>query len=366
MEIYIDKENLRSFIKAKNDPQYEDCWIDCYRMIQRQLHINYNFEKPKDFYEDEVVNKFIKSLKDGKVVTIEENNTYLEEKFPKRKLSSHTPNEFNRSQRSSVFLLSDESIGELKQMAVSLVGDYGEEVDTLKRLFCSKKDFDYHQLYNIQDKKSFPSWEQIREDELNLPLSDIIIMDRYAGAFSDNPEADLNLYKIIEILVENTRSKVNVVIICDETYGVYDKSEKKSKPVKIDKTGIVENIIDVVNKKTSHEPNVTLVINPSKEDIKAGNFHRDEEKILNHPHDRLIFTNYMLFRSGDSFYNYFDNKGQQKTAGTALDVNSLARKSNYDFAMSILDYMQIRCDKISRHFPDHIIGDKKSNYIQFS
>lgn len=365
MEVYIDKENLRSFIHAQNNPQYKDCYDDCYRLLKRQLHINYNFSKSRELLDDEEFRSYFMMSMQG--VGNSESDSFFENKFPSRAVGFTTPNEFNKSQRSSVYLIADSKIDEFKTLGTTMTGGLGEEIDTLKRLFCGKNDFDFHKLYNLQDRNSFPSWEQICFDELNLPLSDIIIMDRYAGAFSERPEADRNLYKIIDVLVENTRSKVNVVIICDRTYDAYINGKKEE--VSIDTTFISECIVDIVCKKTSFEPNVTMIINPSNKEIKGGvisrNIRRSDSKILNHPHDRLIFTNYMLYRSGDSFYNYFDNEGQLKTEGTALDVNSLARKSNYDFAMSILDGMQLRCDKISQYFPDHIIGDKKSNYIEF-
>lgn len=370
MEVYIDKENLRSFIHARKDPQYSDCYDDCYRMLKRQLHINYNFAKTRELLEDEELKNYF--MRSGEGVGNSESDSFSEEKFPLRAVGTNTPNEFNKTQRSSVYLLADSNIDELKNLKTTLVGGPNEEIGTLKRLFCGKNDFDFHQLYNLQDIKSFPSWEQIRSDDLNLPLSDIIIMDRYAGAFLANPDAeDLNLFKCIEVLVENTRSKVNVVIVCDETYEAFicQNGKKVKEKVRVEKTDFIENVIDVVTRKTSFEPNVTMVINPSYEEIKDAKKNRtiarDDLKILNHPHDRMIFTNYMLFRSGDSFYNYFDKTGRLKTEGAALDVNSLARKSNFDFTMSLLDEMQVRCNKILQYFPDHVIGDRKSNYIGF-
>ena len=370
MEVYIDKENLRSFIRARNDSRHKDCYDDCYRMLKRQLHINYNFAKTRELLEDEELKNYF--MLSGQGAGSSESDLFSEEKFPSRAVGTKTLKEFNKAQWSSVYLLADSNINELKNLKTTLVGGPNEEIDILKRLFCGKSDFDYHQLYNLQDSNSFPNWEQIRSDDLNLPLSDIIIMDRYAGAFLANPDAeDLNLFKCIEVLVENTRSKVNVVIVCDETYEAFicQNGKKVKEKVRVEKTDFIENVIDVVTRKTSFEPNVTMVINPSYEEIKDAKknriINRDDLKILNHPHDRMIFTNYMLFRSGDSFYNYFDKDGKLKTEGTALDVNSLARKTNFDFAMSILNDMQVRCDKILQYFPDHVIGDRKSNYLLF-
>ena len=102
---------------------------------------------------------------------------------------------------------------------------------------------------------------------------------------------------------------------------------------------------DVVKKKTERNCNVTIVFYPQS----------------NSPHDRLIITNYMLYRSGDSF-EYFDSKGKSISKGKSLDVNSWAKKDKYAFAMSIIDSTQKLCESCKS---DMIIGDKKSNFIKF-
>ena len=73
----------------------------------------------------------------------------------------------------------------------------------------------------------------------------------------------------------------------------------------------------------------------------------------------------MLFRSGDSFC-YYNSRGDVISKGNSLDVDSLAKKSNFDYAMSFIEMVQNLCDKIYGLNPDNILGDKKSNYIRFS
>ena len=51
--------------------------------------------------------------------------------------------------------------------------------------------------------------------------------------------------------------------------------------------------------------------------------------------------------------------------GTSLDVNSLAKKDNFDFAMSFIQQAQSLYDGIKGlNNPDLILGDLKSNYLR--
>ena len=89
--------------------------------------------------------------------------------------------------------------------------------------------------------------------------------------------------------------------------------------------------------------------------------------VLSHecPHDRLIITNYRMFRSGDSF-NYYDSKGNLKTKGDALDVDSMAKASSYRYAVQRINNVQAIVDKLkSLNRNDLIIGDKISSWIKF-
>ena len=266
--------------------------------------------------------------------------TNFSEPFPARHVGMNTVSSFKSKQLSAVYLIDDDGVDSFKEVGTSLVGDVNEEIDVLKKLFCGN-DYDFHKLYNLQNRESFPKWEQIKEDNLILPLSDIIIMDRYIGA--NLRYASCNILKILELLIEQAQNKVNVVIVCDKQY--YSRnSDSLETP---DWQNFKRKIIDVVQRKIDIEPNVTFVFNTG----------------TNHPHDRVILTNYMLFRSGDSF-NYFDKNGNLITHGNSLDVNSLAKKSNYEYAECFLNEVQRFCDA-ANETEGNIIGDKKSNYIHF-
>ena len=72
-----------------------------------------------------------------------------------------------------------------------------------------------------------------------------------------------------------------------------------------------------------------------------------------------------MFRSGDSF-NYYDSKGNLKTKGDALDVDSIAKASSHAYALQRIRNVQVVVDKLkSLNRNDLIIGDKVSSWIKF-
>ena len=367
MDIYIDKENLKSFIRAQSNPEYNDYYDDCCRLLKRQLHICYNFEK-SETKNDEILEKYFTTASQGKGWS-EDVDKYLEEnkppfpsrpivlsKFPPRPIESNGSIMLNNiHQHSNVFLIyaKDDEMASLLQLqgkGTSLVGQLGQEIDTLKQLFCGS-DYDFHKLYNIQDSKSFPNWEQISKDNLNLQLTDIIIMDRYIGSQEDILQ--FNLIELIGVLTRRVKETINVVLFCNRYY-------KNEKGIEIEPkwNEIKGKIKKFLFEKTGNKCNVTIVFFPSPE--------RNEKNKQKDPnHDRIIFTNYMLYKSGDSFC-YYNSKGVNISSGISLDVYSLAQKENYDFAISFLEYAQKIYDKVKqKNNPELIIGDKKSNYINF-
>lgn len=363
MDIYIDKENLRSFIKAQNNPEYKEYYYDCYRMLKRQLHIYYNFEE-SETKNDDLLQTYFKTATQGKGWS-EDVDEYLKESFPPRKniLSKFPPRPIvpndsimlnNLHQHSNIFLIDDEKASLLQDKGTSLVGPLGQEMDTLKQLFCGN-DYDFHKLYNIQNPKSFPNWDQLCKDGVNLPLSDIVIMDRYIGSQEDIMQ--FNLIKLIGVLTRKVKETVNVVLFCNRKYNWKDGNGKTIE-IEPNWNYIKGNIKKFLFEKTGNKCNVTIVFFLSPE--------RNEKNKQKDPdHDRIIFTNYMLYKSGDSFC-YYNSNGANISSGISLDVYSLAKKENYEFAISFLEYAQKIYDKIKqKNNPELIIGDKKSNYITF-
>lgn len=329
MDLYIDKENLKSFIHLRS----EDDFDDCLRMIRRQLHVIYNMDKSV-FRDDPEMTQWLLRMGEGRGAS-EETDTFNNDLFPLRPIKSNSYIEWGRKELSAVYLIDDLNTIKLKNKGCVLLGDIGEELRVLLKLFCGR-DYDYHHLYDLQ--KNFNSWEQLVDENQMLPCTDIIINDRYL--FNDDfMLVEYNLYRMLKAIVNNVKNKVNVV--------VYTQNDS-IRNFGIDKaTSIIKSAIE---KTTSMKPNITYVTSGAK-----------PTKI---PHDRFVITNYRLIRSGDSFI-YFNTKGEKITKGGSLDIDSLAKYETYVFVNSLLESLQSIYNDLYRLNKDLIIGSRVSNFIKF-
>ena len=329
MDLYIDKENLKSFIHLRS----EDDFDDCLRMIRRQLHVIYNMDKSV-FRDDPEMTQWLLRMGEGRGAS-EETDTFNNDLFPLRPIKSNSYIEWDRKELSAVYLIDDLNTIKLKNKGCVLLGDIGEDLRVLLKLFCGR-DYDYHHLYDLQ--KNFNSWEQLVDENQMLPCTDIIINDRYL--FNDDfMLVEYNLYRMLKAIVNNVKNKVNVV--------VYTQNDS-IRNFGIDKaTSIIKSAIE---KTTSMKPNITYVTSGAK-----------PTKI---PHDRFVITNYRLIRSGDSFI-YFNTKGEKITKGGSLDIDSLAKYETYVFVNSLLESLQSIYNDLYRLNKDLIIGSRVSNFIKF-
>lgn len=330
MDLYIDKENLTSFIHSRDREEFDDC----IRMIKRQLHVVYNMERVS-LKDDQELLTWITRIGEGRGKS-EETDTFLSQKFPERPIKSNTCNNWNRRNLSSVYLISDIDSQKLKNRGCVLVGDEGEEIEILSRLFCGI-DYDYHHLYDLQ--KNFYSWEQLTNDNQMLPTTDIVINDRYLFRDQQYEVVEYNLKGLLSALANNVRKRINVVVY------TFNSSLKKFGVEK------AENIIkDTLENTTGMKPQITFVTS-------------HDNKLI--PHDRFIITNYRLLRSGDSF-NYFKTNGERITYGNTLDVDSLANHETYIYVESLLEKLQTTYDSVKRNNNDMIYGREESNFIKMS
>ncbi len=330
MELYIDINNLKSFIKSKDSDDFDDCK----RMLRRQLHIVYNFDKEMLKSEPALL-QFVSMISEGRGRS-EESDKFLPSTamFPERPIKANSYSKWNWHELSSVYLIDDIDSRKLKNKGCVLLGETGEELSILMKLFCGM-DYDFHHLYDLQ--KNFNSWEQLTADNQALPCTDIIINDRYL--FTNTFDlVECNLRPLLTVLAGNVNNRINVVIFT---------KNKSLLEFGIDMaTSIIKNTLD---NKTGMKPNITFVTS------------NDNDKI---PHDRFIITNYRLIRSGDSFL-YFDTKGKKITNGGALDIDSMANHETYTFVQSLLEKLQASYNDIKRLNNDMIIGSKESKYIIF-
>ena len=329
MDLYIDKENLISFIHSKDKGEFDDCL----RMLKRQLHLFYNMEKAslKDNFE---LLPWIVRIAEGRGKK-EESDTFLSQMFPERPIKSNTYNNWDRKKLTSVYLISDKDCQKLKNRGCVLIGEEGDELEVLSRLFCGL-DYDYHHLYDLQ--KNFISWDQLTCDNQMLPTTDIVLSDRYL--FDNEHElVEYNLSRMLSALAYNVKNKVNIVVYTKNKSLLDFGTEKASK--------IIRKSLESA---TGMKPQITFITS-------------NDNSLI--PHDRFVITNYRLFRSGDSFI-YFNTKGERITNGGSLDVDSLANHETYTYVESLLEKLQDTYCKVKERNCDMIIGDRVSNFIKMS
>lgn len=324
MRLYIDKDNLLSFLKSKDNKNFPFCRM----MIINQLDLMFNFTK-EEAKADEAIWAFVQELADG---AEDREISYNTVQFPTRPLKANCSNGFDRLQRSAIYLLNDEKIEVLEQRGEHLVAGLGKEVETLSRLF-----FDDYQYEDRDLVKNINKWECIKK--YVLPLTDVILIDKYL--FSDDTLYESNAYTLMRILVGEEQDKnVNIVVVTQKSIKGYTPNWKN-----------IQSEIRSKLKKKHGSVNVTFVFLLADRET-------DE-------HDRTILTNYRRFYSGDSF-NYVKNDGAVISKGREWEVSSLARKKSHNLALILLDDIQSKITMIKKRNPDLILGDKVSNYLDFS
>lgn len=322
MDLYFDKENIISFLSQRD----KDDYVDCSRLVRRQLHVIFGFEKEEIGEWDENLRLcFLNEIDVGRGWK-EERDEYLCDYLDR----------IDRDKTFAFFLLNNDHNEAITKKNL-ITGRIGEEIPTIKKLFCGS-DYDLHKLYDIQSKSSFPAWEQLSIDGNSLPCTDMIIVDKYI--YGNQYElVKLNLHSIIKELTKNNESICNIVII---TIGESNENwEKRLDHIRAD-----------------NHVNVTIVYVPMNKNGKG--------TIVPLPHDRTILTNYRLFRSGDSFC-YFDSKGDTITNGKSLDVDSMAKHDTQLFADSFIKDIQKVCDEVHKKeygLLKYFKGEEVSNLIK--
>ena len=204
MELYIDINNLKSFIKSKDSDDFDDCK----RMLRRQLHVVYNFDKEM-LKSEPILQQFVTMISEGRGLS-EESDKFLPSTaiFPERPIKANSYSNWNWRELSSVYLIDDIDSRKLKNKGCVLLGETGEELSILMKLFCGM-DYDFHHLYDLQ--KNFNSWEQLTADNQTLPCTDIIINDRYLFA-NTYDLVECNLRPLLSVLAGNVKNRINVVV----------------------------------------------------------------------------------------------------------------------------------------------------------
>lgn len=326
MEIYFDRANIMCLINNIKHERY----VDCFRVLQKQLDLTFNFDQ-SELLKDDALLAWFKLLTQGVGKHTKQN--FSATLFPERPLKSNTHTKFESKQLTSVYLLDDERVDVCMKSGAILIGKPGEEISKLTTLFLNQDDYDFDKKFKIGGKE-FNHWSDLTK--YSFPLTDIIVIDSFIA--SDISLLDSNLIELISILSVKSRCKINIVLYTNQanTCVSYDVLS-----VKIRKK---------IEKLTGISPNFTLVM------------YRDQRGVASFSeHDRTIVTNYSRLYSGDTF-NYFLSDGTKTTKGRELHISSFGKKENHQMAMELIADIQ---SNISRMSANAIQGDKKSNFLNF-
>ncbi|MEQ3665672.1 hypothetical protein [Olleya sp.] len=327
MDIYIDKANLVSFIKSKDDLLY----TDCNKLLKKQLNVYFNFPK-EVLKENQLLMQWITTLSQG---VNPDTVIKFDYKEPKRPLKSTTSNEFCDNKLSSVYLLEDIETTKFKDSGCVLVGEVGEEIEILKKLFINQNDYLFEKKLRISGV-GFKTWQDL--EDYSLPLTDIIIVDPYIT--SDASLFPSNLEMLLKSIALKSNSKINVVIYTNKDQCI---SYEQISPV----------IRKAIKQVTGVGPKFTLVT------------YRDQRgQDTRAEHDRTVLMNYHRIYSGDTF-NYFDSTGKVITKGRELSFSSLANFDNFNLSRELIRDLQKNID-FFRANNTGIEGDKISNFLNFN
>ena len=327
MDIYIDYANLKSYVASASNSNFNDC----NRMLKNKFNIKFTFPK-EQMISDPDIKQWMVIMMQGV-----NNNISFKVAHPTRPLKTQTYKDFDKSQLSAVYLLDDEKTATIRENGMFIFGEVGKEVDTISSLIVNQ---DYGFAKQLPIKK-LKSWHDI--SPFLSPCSDIILVDQYLFCFEEL--YDKNVISLIGELSKNAKqAKMNIVILTSKE--CYDKRSKRTFTPNWD--NIKAKIKKEVEKNTKVKPNLTFVLSKNLEE-----------------HDRSIFTNYKSIESGDTF-TYFDNAGNIISNGRHLEIFSLAEMDYYDNSRVFIEDMQKIINRESKRNSSNIIGDKISNYLDFS
>ena len=311
MKLYIDKENLISLMKSKDQPVFSDCS----NLIRKNFDVLYNF--PKDELKtDSLLMAWFASFGQGVNGRQEFANTN-DERYPTRPIKSNFYNSGNSELLSSVFLLDDLHICEvIKNKACILIGGKGDELKVISSLLLSDTEI---------LAKDIPSWSQYLP---SLPLTDIIISDNHY--FKSKEVYVSNNNEVLRYLCSIPQnSPVNVVIITKK--GEVDRN--------IDLNEEIKNIKDLVKEVTDSKKSTATILTTYKS------------------HDRALITNYYRVKQGCCFH--LKDNGLKDDVLTEIKTHGIL--SNEIISKKLLTgiFQEIASN------PAECFGDRKSNYLKF-
>lgn len=324
MDLYIDKSNLQSLIDNRLNLLYGDIL----KLMKKQLDINFNFSRD-ELKKDQELMLWFTTFTEGVGTN---NKTTFDSVFPTRPLKSNYYKDFDFVKSSSIYLLDDEKIHAFKGSGALLVGDVGEEVEVLSKVFLLNDDYKFEKKLRIGGG-SFSKWEDLKK--YSLPTSEIIVIDPYIlkNKDTDTDTIDINFIEYLKVLLIDCNVKPNIIIVTSPNHIDWNYDKLKSK------------INSALKKQLGNKVNITLI--------------RTKRE-----HDRSILTNYHRIYSGDTF-NFWNNNGIKISKGREISYSSIADVENFELARELINDVQKTINFLKKNNADYIEGNQESKLLEF-
>ncbi|WP_405570199.1 hypothetical protein [Winogradskyella sp. Asnod2-B02-A] len=343
MTVIFDEENAISFFKNLDNYEIGD---DIHKLLKRQINLQFNFELDEiDEALELQILEFIETggRKENELNIIFIKKIDLEETFCIDDINNNN----------NVYLLRTVT-KKVKQANKVLIGEVGEEIEVLKKLFLNQTQVSIQENIRIGGAQ-FKSWDDI--EIYNRPFSSIVIVDRYMfkgstvggnlGLF------EFNLKKILGALFKNQTQRPSLTFIYQINPFVDKLSEKYDEGPDLQSLKQkIKSAVKSINKYCP-EPNINFIPVPKG---KIG----DE-------HDRHIITNYLRIKSGDTLI-YFNKNQEIITTSNEFDIYSLAQKQYRDSTQNLVTKLNEITNEVIQNFENRCLlsnPDKKENIINF-
>ncbi len=368
MDVYFDKDNLKSYINRVMDCNNRICreYRDIDNMLQEQCDLFFSFSEKEliDYCSREQIDKLDDREREKRVkishwmgmmtegthghsIEYEKEFSLKSPGFSTRDDSMLTLEDKHYRWYTSVVFQSKKKYecNKIKQLGLlSSIPTF--EVETLQKLFINEK-YIPSKIYYLRDEEGRVA---MKEGYCGIPCTDILISDPYVFSKKEEHPYKTNIYAIIDSLCNGNKG-VNIVF-----YTQYYQEFPS----------LVSPEFDVIKKhiNTEYHAKVTFIKPNIKELKKRDSTIKDEQ------HDRYIITNYRMIASGNSF-TYFDKDNKYSSKGLWATVGSLSDRDNYLVFLNVIRDIQHvinKCGSSDRSETDtkrFIYGDMESNFLNF-
>ena len=311
IQLYIDKENIKSFVQTKDKELFDEC----VRLIRKNIDIHYNFPK-EEVLKDPYMRLWFRNVMGQGVGNQYAYSCSEDDILPKRPVSykDFAPN--GAEDPFGIYLLKDsEACKEVDQHKCVLIGGIGKEIEILQQLIQINEEDEVF----VKDT----NWAQYCP---KLPLTDILLCDTYyfkdLGVYRNNRN---ELLRVLSSVPKNF--PINVVIIT--------VSSNISPSININDE--LDKIRDMVQEESNNSKSAVTIVG-----IPDGIIH-----------DRALITNYYRINGTAGF-----QKQRHIKSDIRLEIRSHTKGSNYYNSLNLIDDTYKGAIKKAVF----CIGDKSSNY----